>query len=180
MTKEQIDLLTHRFIFEPQKYKWQEPDLIKQQKDLEFCKKFFNHPHIDIDVVRLILTNSINRKNEFELDLVLMLINHFDISENFDMILAPLLVQPWHHLHDRIATILEFDENEATIEYLFLGSLYRCDNLDYESDYCGFNKKCLYALAKIGTKRSIDYIKKVSSSNNPIISNHAKNLLSKL
>lgn len=178
MTKEQIDLLTHRFIIEPQKYKLQEPDLIKQRKDLEFCQKFFNKSHVDIEIVRLLLVNSINCKNEFEVDLVLMLINHFDISDNFDMILAPLLVQPWHHLHDRIASILEFDKNEATIEYLYLGSLYRCDNLEYESDYCGFNRKCLYALAKIGTKESIDYIKKASSSDNPIISNHARNLLS--
>ena len=56
-------------------------------------------------------------------------------------------------------------------------ALYCCDNLEYESDYCGFNRKCLYALAKIGTNESINYIKEVIKNGNDIVSNYAKNIL---
>ena len=81
-------------------------------------------------------------------------------------------VQPWHHLHDRIAGILEFNASENIIEYLYKGALYSCDNLEYESDYCEFNRKCLYALAKIGTKESINYIKEVLKNGNDIVYEH--------
>lgn len=108
---------------------------------------------------------------------MLMLLEHFNIINHFNEVLAKLLIQPWHHLHDRIAGILEFNASENIIEYLYKGALYSCDNLEYESDYCGFNRKCLYALAKIGTNESINYIKDVSKNGNDIVSNYAKSIL---
>ncbi len=90
------------------------------------------------------------------------------------------MIQPWHHFHDRLAGILEFNTSEKIIEYLYKGTLYSCDNLAYESDYHGFNRKCLYSLAKIGTNESINYIKEVAKNNNIIIANYAKNILAEL
>lgn len=60
---------------------------------------------------------------------------------------------------------------------MYKGALYSCDNLEYESDYCGFNRKCLYALAKIGTNESINFIKEVIKNGNHIVSNYAKKIL---
>ena len=177
MRKEQIDLLMKRLVFEPQKHRGIEPEQVKKKYDLRFCLAFFGKETVDIDLVHSLLEKGIHNQNEAELDLLLMLLEHFAITHHFDLILAKLLIQPWHHLHDRIANILEFDKNEETIAYLYQGALYRCDHLDYESDYCEFNRKCLYALAKIGTTSAIDYIKKVSISNNSIISYHAKSIL---
>ena len=54
---------------------------------------------------------------------------------------------------------------------------YSCENLEYESDYCEFNRKCLYALAEIGTNESINCIKDVLKNGNDIVSNYAKNIL---
>ena len=106
-----------------------------------------------------------------------MLLEHINIVESFDLIIAELLIQPWHHFHDRIAGILEFHPSEDIVEYMHKGALYTCDNLEYESDYCGFNRKCLYTLAHIGTNQSINYIKEVSQCNNTVIANHAKEIL---
>lgn len=175
MTKKQIKLLENRFIKE--NGKGNEPDSIKTQKDLNFCLKFFGSDKVDNSIVETLLAETILNKNEKELDLLVMLLEHFEITNNFDAILAELLIQPWHHLHDSIARILENDKNEKTIEHLYLGCLYSCDNLDYQSDYCEFNRKCLYALAKIGTKAAINYIKKVESCDNVIVRNHAKKVL---
>ncbi len=166
-----------RLILEPQKYRFNEPETVKKNNDLDFCKVFFGKEEVDKGLIKELLIDSISNKNETELDLLLMLLEHFNIVESFNLIIAELLIQPWHHFHDRIAGILEFFPSEDIIEYMYKGALYSCDNLEYESDYCGFNRKCLYALARIGTNQSINYIKEVSRCNNMIIANHAKKIL---
>ena len=177
MNSKQEYLLTNRLIYEPQKYKGNEPEIVKRDNDLNFCKLFFNKNVVDENLITTLLNESISNKNESELDLLLMLLEHFDIIKQFSLKIAELLIQPWHHFHDRIAGILEFNANEDIVEYLYKGSLYSCENLEYESDYCGFNRKCLYALAKIGTNESINYIKEVSKSGNTVVSKYANDIL---
>lgn len=177
MTKKQLDLLMNRLIIEPQKHRGIEPISIKENKDIKFCNEFFMKTGVDHGVVELLLKDAINAKNNLELDLILMLLAHFNITKDYDLILSSLLIQPWHSCHDRIASILEFDKNEETIEFLYLGALYRCDNLEYESDYYEFNRKCLYALKKIGTEQAINYIKKVANCDIKIVSNYAQRIL---
>lgn len=177
MNSKQRDLMIKRFIFEPQKYGGNEPEVVRKNSDVNFCKSFFNKTMVDEDLVKKLLNEAILNENEQELDLILMLLEHFNIINHFNVMLAKLLIQPWHHFHDRIAGILEFNASENIIEYLYKGALYSCDNLEYESDYCEFNRKCLYALAKIGTKESINYIKEVLKNGNDIVSNYAKTIL---
>ena len=180
MNIKQRELMIKRFIFESQKYGGNEPEVVRKKNDVNFCKSFFNKTIVDEDLVKKLLNEAICSENEEDLDLMLMLLEHFNIINHFNEVLAKLLIQPWHHLHDRIAGILEFNASENIIEYLYKGALYSCDNLEYESDYCGFNRKCLYALAKIGTKESINYIKDVSKNGNDIVSNYAKSILKKM
>lgn len=177
MNSKQRDLMMKRFIFEPQKYGGNEPEVVRKKNDVNFCKSFFNKIMVDEDLVKTLLNESILNENEQELDLILMLLEHFNIINYFNVMLAKLLIQPWHHLHDRIAGILEFNASENIIEYLYKGALYSCDNLEYESDYCEFNRKCLYALAKIGTNESVNHIKEVLKNGNDIVSNYAMNIL---
>jgi len=177
MNSSQRDLMIKRFIFEPQKYRGNEPEVVRKNNDINFCKSFFNNTMVDEELVKKLLNELIFNENEQELDLMLMLLEHFNIINQFNETLAKLLIQPWHHLHDRIAGILEFNASENISEYLYKGALYSCDNLEYESDYCGFNRKCLYALAKIGTNKSINYIKEVAKEGNTIVSNYANSIL---
>lgn len=177
MTDTQINLLTERLIKRPQRNNGVESSSEKVKYDKIFCLHFFKQPIPDLELIKRLLSEAINNKNEFELDLLLMLVEHFNITEQYDLEIAPLLTQSWHHLHDRIARILEYDHNEQTAEYLFKGSTYRCENLDYESNYCEFNRKCLYALLKIGTPKSLSYIKEIANCKNQIIANYAKAII---
>lgn len=177
MNDKQKDLILKRFIYEPQKYRDCEPESVKKNNDINFCKSFFNKTVVDEKIIQKLLKESILNKNEHELDLILILLEHFNLIKSFNLILSELLIQPWHHFHDRIASDLEFNASANITEYLYKGALYGCYNLEYESDYCGFNRKCLYALAKIGTTESINYIKMVSQSGNAIVSNYAKDIL---
>ena len=161
-------------------YKWEfglEPDKIKEKLDKKFCNKFTVDPIAQPDYIVKLLQDSISEKNEEDLDLLLSLSEHFGITKCVDEVIAPLLIQPWHHFHDTIARILEFDKNEKTMHYLFLGATYFCENLDYQSDYCQFNSKCLHGLLKIGTEEAIELIKKVAKDDNQIVANTALDLI---
>lgn len=177
MKPAQLTLLVQRFIKDPQKYSGVEPEKVKIQKDLDFCKAFFGYEEIKHTYIMDLLNDSICTNNELELDLLLILLTHFHCVKHYCVTLAPLLIQPWHHLHDRIAGMLEFESDERIIEYLYQGSIYRCENLEYESDYCEFNRKCLFALAKIGTHKAITYVKTVSTCENTIIAKHALTII---
>ena len=155
----------------------EEPLKIKKLLDNKFRKKFTVDPLKEPSYIVHLTELAISEKNDEDLDLLISLCEHFEITKHIDEVIAPLLIQPWHNQHDRIALILEFDQNEATIDWLFLGATYTCDNLDYQSDYCEFNRKCLYALSKIGTEKALNYIKEVSACSNTIIAEHAKNFL---
>ena len=178
MNQKQKDLLIRRLIFEPQKYRFNEPEVVKRHNDLCFFKIFFGKEEMDKTLIKELLVDSIKNKNESELDLLLMFLEHFNVVRDFDLIVAELLIQPWHHFHDRIASILEFSPSEEIVDYLYKGALYSCNNLEYESDYCEFNRKCLYALSKIGTKEAINYLIEVAHCDNVIVSKYAKDILS--
>lgn len=177
MTDKQIKLLTDRMVKTPQRYNGIEPYPEKEKHDKIFCMEFFSQDTPNLKSIKQLLDEAIDNKNELELNLLLMLIEHFAITEPFDLIIAPLLIQSWHHLHDRIAKILENDHNVQTIEYLRKGATYRCKNLEYECNYCEFNRKCLFALLKIGTPKSISIIKEIANCENQIIANHAKTII---
>ena len=173
MTSIQLNIFMQRFIKDPQKYNGVEPQAVKVKNDLIFCKKLFGNEKVNYTYVMELLNDAIFTKNELELDLLLMFLSHFQCVNYYCITLSKLLIQSWHHFHDRIAGMLEFDADERIIEILRQAAMYRCDNLEYESDYCEFNRKCLYALARIGTQDAIKSIKDVSCVNNPIIAKHA-------
>lgn len=177
MNKKHIDLLTEWLISENDSYWFNLNDTSISKRDEKFCADFFGKPEIDIKKIRFLFNEAVANNNELELDLMLMLIEHFDVSTKLDDIIAPLLIQPWHHFHDRIASILANSRNENIIELLYLGALYQCDNLNYESDYREFGRKCIYALLNIGTYEAIEKIKSIYNNQDKTISKHAKKIL---
>ena len=173
MTSIQLNFFMQRFIKDLQKYNGVEPQSVKAKNDFVFCKKLFGDEKVNYACVTELLNDAIFTKNELELDLLLMLLSHFNCVNHYCITLSQLLIQPWHHFHDRIASMLEFDADERIIENLRQAAVYRCDNLAYESDCCEFNRKCLFTLARIGTQDAIKSIKDISGVDDPIIANHA-------
>lgn len=145
--------------------------------DEEFCQTFFKSDMVDNDFVAMLLKEAIENKDATELDLILMLIEHFTAEQQHQLEMAKLLLSSWHSMHDRIAGLLNNQPSDEIVYYLYRGATFRCDNLDYESDYCEFNRKCLYALAKNGSGKSKEYIKLVSQLENKIIANHALKIM---
>lgn len=168
-----------RFIDKWARYEGQEPAFVKKWLDKKFFKKFTVNPTKNPQYVIDLLIIAISEQNEDDLDLLLCLFEHFEITSYIDEIIAPLLILPWHHFHDRIAGILEIDKNEKTLGFLFKGATYTCDNLDYESDYCGFNRKCIYALLKIGSDKAIQCIKELTYCENEIVADIAQSIVKK-
>ena len=79
----QQELMIKRFILEPQKYGGNEPEKVKKCRDINFCKSFFNKTIVDEDLVGVLLNKSILNEEEQELDLILMLLEHFNIINHF-------------------------------------------------------------------------------------------------
>ena len=179
MNEKERKLLDWRLVTCALKYRAGEPDDIRIKLDNQFLAEFTVNVLERPDYLVQLAEDAIHDQNEYDLDLVITLAEHFEITRYIDEVLASLLIQPWHHFHDNIARILEFDHNEKTAEYLLQGATYTCDHLDYESDYCEFSRKCLYALLKIGTPKTLQYIRDVACCDHPIIANHAKTLIKK-
>lgn len=174
MNQKQINLLTVRLITQTMKYNGMEPPDIKKKNDKTFCNEFFNQNTVDLKVVEEILTESINNHNDYELDLLLMLLEHFQITSHFILNIAPLLIQSWHHWHDRIARLLMSEKSIEAIPFLYQGATYCCENLDYQSDYNEFNRKCIYALRNIATTEALACLQKLCKHKNENISTIAK------
>ena len=176
MTQKQRELLLDKFVNDIQRNR-KKKKALTNNSDLDFIRAFFEEEKIDEEEIRRLLIEAISDNCEEDFDLLLSLLEHFNLVRNYTLILAPLLIQPWHHFHDRIAAILEFNVDSRIVDFLFKGALYRCENLEYESDYCEFNRKCLFALAKIGTIEAINRIKEVEKLGNSIVAGYAHSIL---
>lgn len=177
MTDKERKIIHERLYGTFKKYQGLEPENIKKELNDKFCQ------HFTVDIIQNhqysidLLKQTIEEKNEEDVEYMINIILHFGYFNEICLIVAPLLIEPWHHMHDMIAMNLEFEENPNTVEYLYKGAKYRCENLDYESDYCEFNRKCIWGLWKIGTKEAIEKIKNLTNCTNEIIRNHAINML---
>lgn len=181
MNPKQFELLETRLITQVIQYNGRgEPPAVKEKNDREFCEAFFNQNNIDIKTIENLLTESIQSQNNFELDLLLMLLEHFEIVSHFVPIFAPQLIQPWHTFHDRIARLLMEEKKPETTRLLYQGATYCCENLDYQSDYNEFNKKCIHGLYNIGTTEAKNCLEELCKNENKNISAAAEKLFSRL
>jgi hypothetical protein len=144
----------------------------------ELFNKLFGTSNVDNNEMSTLFDWVIDNQSNKELDFLLTAIEYFGIEEQYQINLAKLLTLPWHHFHDRIAGLLNTNPCDDILSCLYEGSTFRCDNLDYESDYCEFNRKCLYALAKNGSEKSREFIMQVAKCDNEIIASHAVKIMS--
>ena len=147
--------------------------------NVEPYQKMFCVLPSDYKTVSVMLNEAIVDRSDKKLDQVLSLIEHLNVEKQYQVDLAKLLTLPWHHFHDRVAGLLNNDPDDEILQYLYEGALFRCDNLDYESDYCEFNRKCLFALLKNGSIASREYIRRVTKCENKIIADHAAMIIEK-
>lgn len=177
MSPHEIELLKQRLIIQPQEYRGMEPQDVKKKNDQQFCKCFFGNANTDNGYISSLFDTSIATQNEMELDYLLLLLEHFGITKLFTIQLAPLLVQPWHHMHDTLARLLMQCADPQTARHLFQGSSYYCENLEYQSDYGEFNRKCMHGLKNINTDESIHFLRLLATHESSIIKKLAQEIL---
>ncbi len=180
MTENERKMIDNRLYGTFEKYNGMEPQQIKKDLDDKFCKEFTVNPIENHEYLIELLKQAIEEKDKYDIESIVALIAHFGYYAEILDLIGPLLTEPWHHMHDSIAMGLEFEANPKTINYLYQGAQYRCENLEYESDYCEFNRKCIWGLWKIGTEDAIEKIRSLSSFPNEVIKNHALAMLKKI
>jgi hypothetical protein len=99
-----------------------------------------------------------------------------EFSNNLAFILCELIEEDWHHSHEDIASIFQDCKTVMAIEPLYRTALRKFDYLDYDEAYA-LAVKCIWALGDIDTPESMEKIRLLISSDNPIIRKNAINQL---
>jgi hypothetical protein len=111
------------------------------------------------------------------LECVLMLVERFDrLTADLAPLLATLLLQPWHYKHEDIAIDLQRLRSPATTNALALAALVKYDYLAYNDSYA-LARKCIWALADIGTPEARNHLEHLAQAPDPEIAYYAKKRL---
>ncbi|MDO7877729.1 hypothetical protein Q5H93_23535 [Hymenobacter sp. ASUV-10] len=87
-------------------------------------------------------------------------------------VLCELLLQDWHFSHETIAHYLQQLKDPFSIPYLAATATKRFEYLAYDDTY-QLARKCIKALAAIGTKEAISSLNNISMNENSAISGYA-------
>lgn len=96
-------------------------------------------------------------------------------AENVEA-LCELLDAPWHTCHEDIAFALEQLHDERSIEALYRAALSKHEYLAYDDGHA-LARKCIWALAKIGTAAARRRLEDLSRCGDPTIEGYAKKRL---
>ncbi len=80
----------------------------------------------------------------------------------------------WHHLHDILATHFQNRRHPSTAKFLFESVL---SQKIPEFEYKPVSRKCIWALADIGTEEAKDYLKQIANSEEETLVGFAKKRL---
>lgn len=145
----------------------------RQKLNKKFSKKAGVNPVDNADLFLQYMQQAIAQKNNYHLDLLIGLFGAFEACHLVSKLIAPLLVESWHCKHEEIAVILKSVNDESAVDFLFAGATYRCDNLDYQSDYCSFACKCIHALSRINTPKALSKLQSLLAYENKIVADCA-------
>ena len=131
-------------------------------------------------VARLIEDAAVSRDDE-ALELALWLGARFGLPKSTIPSMHRLMVELWHTSHGEMVRLLQRWRDPASVaplqEVIHLKP--RLGYLDYD-DYGALYKKCLCALAAIGTPEAVCAIEQCAASGDPVLREQAIDRLSKL
>ena len=140
----------------------------------EFVKKIISYYNESEDSILNELLVSYDNMCSEKIDyLVYALFVLDDTIANFDInkylnVLNKLIISSWHYKHEDIVQLLEKISSFESLNYLYQAVYLRLDYLSWDDNY-SFNKKCIYAISKIGKQKSLPYLKKISFDDNKIL-----------
>lgn len=147
----------------------------------EFFFKILGYYNDDEDFILNELKNSYDSMNSKRIEYLIYVlfilnneISNFDI-EKYTQMLDDLLISDWHYKHEDIIQLLEKISSFESLDYLYKALYLKLDYLEWDENY-SFEKKCMYAISKIGKQKAIPYLKKIYGYNK-ILSECAKKLI---
>ncbi len=145
---------------------------------LTFCSRYgISEPKISEEPVRLLMQATAAR-DAAKVELALLLGFHFDALADAMDVANTLVVQDWHKSHEDLVGLLQRWRNPASVAPLAEALRLKpaLSYLEYD-DYGSFYKKCLHALAAIGTEEAISRIREFVTADDPILRELAKHRL---
>jgi len=103
---------------------------------------------------------------------------NFDINKYLN-ILNKLIISNWHYKHEDIVLLLEKISDSKSLNYLYQAVYLKPDYLTWDDNY-SFERKCIYAIAKIGKQKSLPYLKKICLDDNKILCECADKQMKKI
>ena len=158
------------------------------QKELsydEFVCKLVDYYECSEENILKELQDSYSKKNSNNIDyLIYTLLILDEVIRDFDLykysyVLNNLLISNWHNKHEDLIMLLEKINVLDSLDYLYKAIHLKLDYLSWDENY-SFEKKCIYAIAKIGKQDALPYLKKLCCDNNDILCEYSEKLIEKI
>ncbi len=115
-------------------------------------------------------------KNREADDVECALYEEITIDDGCTEILVQLLECDWHHSHEDIALTLQKLKDPKAIKALQQSAETKFDYLAYDNSEA-FARKCIWALADIGTEEAKQALNEISASSNNVVAGYAQKRL---
>lgn len=142
---------------------------------IEFCKNFgFASQEIPAEVGRLLSIATQSRDKE-TVAYALLLGFWFGFPENVAARIHDLIGQEWHQGHEDMISLLQDFKDPDSIPYLQTAIELKpaLEYLEYD-DYGAYYKKCLWALAAIGTRHALAVIEDCTKADDKVLAKEAR------
>lgn len=149
--------------------------------DAAFCAAYgIEAGDVANEVARLLQQAATTRDSE-AVEMALLLGAHFTVPSAAIHLVHQLLVQTWHTRHEELVRLLQKWRDPTSVSPLAQAIQLkpRLAYLDYD-DYGAFYKKCLWALAAIGTPEAVSAIQQCATSKDAVLREQAAYRLGKL
>lgn len=100
------------------------------------------------------------------------------LSPSLVPVLIRLLEASWHHSHENIALALQNLKDPRAISSLSNAALSTHGYLEYD-EFFNLARKCIWALADMGTEGALKELHLLAQSSNPIIAGYAQKRIDK-
>jgi HEAT repeat protein len=116
---------------------------------------------------------SLEAKDPDDVDIAVTNLFEIENPREITPILCSLLQAEWHFDHEDIARLLQEIGDPMSINALKETAYKKFDYLDYDNSY-PLARKCIWALAAIGTKEAKEALEEIIDVTDPIIAGFAK------
>jgi len=145
----------------------------------EFVERTGLDPVARPEIIESELRSALVSKDADTVESALFLASRFDLfTADLGPLLTTLLLLPWHYRHEDIASVLQGLRVPATANALAQAALIKHDYMDADDSH-PFARKCIWALADIGTPEAHAHLENLARADDTEIAAYAQRRLDK-